>query len=442
MTPIRTILGLSFALALAACSRDDPILPGEREDIRAILSDDFVPLVAQADQVDRDVPLELPAASVNENWLQSIASPGTRAVHPALSSSPSLAWSVNIGAGDSRRTRITADPVVADQRIFTLDAASQVSAVSTDGRVLWQRSLVPPGERATDATGGGLAVADGKLFVTSGFGHITALDTETGEQIWQQKLLAATSSPPTVKDGLVYLVAGSQIGWALRADTGRIAWRLEASPNIKNVIGGPAPALTDKYVVFGFGSGELQGAFRQGGLRLWDSQVAGQRQGFSMARVGDITSDPVVVGDRIFVGNHSGRTVAMNLANGERLWTATDGPLNNIWPAGNSVFMVTERNELLRLGMDDGVRIWSKTLPFFVSDRPRRQSEIYAHYGPIIAGSNLILASNDGKMRLFNPESGELRGTVDIPGGATTNPVVAGNTLYVVSRNGNLLAFR
>ena len=442
MTPIRAFWGLTLVLALSACSRDDPVLPGEREDIRAVLSDDFVPTEASDEHINRDVPVSLPPATSNPEWLQSIASPATRTAHPALSASPSLAWSVGIGAGDGRKMRITADPVVAGGRIFTLDAASQVSAVSTDGQILWQRSLVSPGESATDATGGGLAFGDGKLFVSSGFGHITALDPETGAQIWQQKLRATGTGNPTVKDGLVYLVAGSEVGWAIRTDNGRIAWRISATPTIKNVIGGPAPAVTDKYAVFAFGSGELQGTFRKGGLRLWDSQVAGQRQGFSAARVGDITSDPVVVGERIFVGNHSGRTVALNLANGNRLWTATDGPLNSIWPAGDSIFIISDRNELIRLGMADGRRIWSETLDFFVSDRPRRQAEIVGHYGPIIAGGNLIVASNDGQMRLYNPDNGSLRGTVEIPGGATTNPVVAGNTLYLVSTNGQLLAFR
>jgi len=134
--------------------------------------------------------------------------------------------------------------------------------------------------------------------------------------------------------------------------------------------------------------------------------------------------------------------VALGLANGDRIWTATDGPLNNIWPAQDSIFLVTERNELVRLDAESGKRIWGQSLPFFTKDKPKRQAEIFGHHGPIIAGGNLITASNDGLMRLFDPTDGSLRGTVEIPGGAVTNPVVAGNTLYLVTTNGQLLAFR
>jgi sugar lactone lactonase YvrE len=38
--------------------------------------------------------------------------------------------------------------------------------------------------------------------------------------------------------------------------------------------------------------------------------------------------------------------------------------------------------------------------------------------------------------------SGALVGQIEIPSGAASAPVVAGNTLYVVSKNGQLLAFR
>jgi outer membrane protein assembly factor BamB len=67
---------------------------------------------------------------------------------------------------------------------------------------------------------------------------------------------------------------------------------------------------------------------------------------------------------------------------------------------------------------------------------------VFAHHGPVVAGGRVIVTSGDGMMRSFDPADGTLTGTVEVPGGATTAPVVAGATLYVVSRKGQLLAFR
>ena len=43
---------------------------------------------------------------------------------------------------------------------------------------------------------------------------------------------------------------------------------------------------------------------------------------------------------------------------------------------------------------------------------------------------------------LYGQLAGDLVGQATLPGGATTNPVVAGGTLYVVSARGQLHAFR
>lgn len=442
MKPNGLILGLVAVLALTACSKKTQILSGEREGIREVLQSEAARAQTDVTPENQVRPVALPAATVNADWRQRIGSPATRTAHPALGRAPQLAWTVNIGAGDGRRVRITADPVVAQGRVFTLDAEAQVAAVSTAGQLLWTTDLTPANDNSSNASGGGLAYGDGKLFVSSGFGRLTALDPATGAVVWQQELGSTGTGNPAVLDGLVYVVAGDDVAWALETDTGRIAWQLSGTPDIHNVLGGPAPAITDKYVVFAFGAGELQGAFRQGGLRLWDAQIAGERLGVASARVDDITGDPVVVGDRIYTGSHSGRMVALSLGSGNRLWTAEEGPLNPVWPAGDSVFMVTDRNELVRLSTEDGTRIWGHELPLFADRKPKRQAEIVGHFGPILAGGQLILASGDGQLRFFDPASGQLTGARNLPGGATSNPVVAGNTLYVVSKKGQLLAFR
>ncbi len=436
-------LGLLGLVLVAACEKKEVVLTGEREGVRSILGEDAgEDALASTDVPQSAPPLSLPATRANTNWTQSIATPGTRTAHPALGSAPRLIWSVDIGEGDGRRNRITADPVVSNGRIFTLDATAKVTAVSTSGAVIWTRDLTPPNDSGGDGSGGGLAYGQGKVFVASGFGLLTALDAATGQEVWQQNLRTTGTGSPTVFGDLVYLVSGDEVGWALDINNGRIKWQISGTPNANNVLGAPSPAVSDKYVVFAFGSGEVQGAFRKGGLRRWDAQVAGSRTGFSTGTVSDITSDPVIDGRRVYVGSHAGRTIALDLENGERLWTAPDGPLNPVWPAGGSIFMVSDRNELLRLSATDGSRLWGTALPLFTDRKPKKQNEIYAHHGPIIAGGRLIVVSNDGQMRTYNPQNGQLLSTLPLPAGATTNPVVAGNTLYVVSTKGQLMAFR
>ncbi|MEM6305614.1 MAG: PQQ-binding-like beta-propeller repeat protein, partial [Pseudomonadota bacterium] len=214
------------------------------------------------------------------------------------------------------------------------------------------------------------------------------------------------------------------------------------SASFRNVIGAPAPALTGQYAIFAFGSGEVRGVLRRGGLQRWTTSVVGRRPGRAGSLISDVTSAPVVSGNRVFVGNQSGRLSALDIGSGRKLWTARDGAIGPVWPVGGSLFAITDLNELVRLDASDGSRIWGVALPNFVKERPRRQSEIVAHYGPVLAGGRIIIVSNDGLMRSYSPTDGALLGTTEVPGGATTAPAVAGGTLYVVSAKGQLHAFR
>jgi outer membrane protein assembly factor BamB len=421
---------------LAACAEQDEVLRGQREDIRTGV--DVTDIVVE----NRSVAIRLPAQTANADWTASIGSPRTRVAHPALSAAPQVVWSTGIGSGNTRKQRITASPVVAGGRIFTLDATARVSAVSTGGSVLWSTDLTPAGERAEDATGGGLSVSGDTVFVSVGFGTLAALDATSGQVRWRQDLDASGSGTPTVRDGIVYLVAGDLTGWAVDAADGRILWQVEATPSVANVLGAPAPAVTDDLAIFGFGSGDVVATFRRGGLRRWSASVVGQRPGLAVSRIGDITGDPVVVGNQVYVGNQAGRTVAFSTGNGTRLWTADAGALGPIWPAGGSLFLVADDNRLLRIDAADGATIWSVELPGFVRDRPRRRGAIVAHYGPILAGGQVIVASSDGLLRFFDPTDGRLVRTTEVPGGAASAPVVAGRTLYLVGGKGELFAFR
>ena len=418
---------------LFGCAERERILPGEREPLRP---------VPQAPEVSA-TPFAAPAQRANETAAQFEGSPAYRTVHPALGSNPALVWSARIGDGDARKLRITADPVVDAQAVYTLDAGSTVSAVSRDsGAVLWQQDIRPQRDAAGDATGGGLALADGRLFVSSGFGVLVALDAASGAILWDQQLDATGAGRPMVAGGLVYLTAGDQTGWAVEADTGRIAWQIGATETIANVLGAPSPVLVGDLVVFAFGSGELQAVFRQGGLRRWDSSVLGERPGRALSKIDDVTGVPFASDGVLYAGNQAGRTVALDPGSGARIWTAQEGAVDAVLPVGGSVFLVSDGNALVRLDAATGATLWSVPLPNFTARRPRRASEVFAHHGPILAGGVIWIASGDGLLRGFEPQDGSLIRSVPIPGGATTRPVVAGGTLYVVSRAGQLLAYR
>ncbi len=423
---VRWALCALGVLAVVGCERES-MLPGERFDTRIPLAETLPGPDGRAAASDSGAlgddarTLTLPAASPIAAWTSRGYNSQNRLPHAALAASPVEIWSTDIGQGNTRRNRIATDPVAADGLVYTIDAAAQLQATDlTTGAAAWVVSLIPDFDRGGDASGGGLALADGRIFATTPYGELLALDAATGAVLWRQRL-GTVLGAPSVAGGLVYVVARNSEAWAISAADGRLRWRI-AGPDVPAVLaGGPAPAVADGRP--GGGTGGL------------DARTA-------YATLNDITADPVVIGGTVYAGNQSGRVVALDARSGTVRWQARDGAYSPLLVAGDSVFFISDRNALIRLDAGDGTQIWARELPLDEALRERRRKAVFTHFGPILAGGQLVVASGDGVIRLFAPESGAPMGSLAVRGGAASHPIVVGDTLLVVSTEGRLHAYR
>ena len=443
-------LGLAALLlmgALAGCEKD-VILEGERFPVRADL-DASVPVegeplpVALPERPENlSQPIALPAAAANAEWTHRGGNARHASPHGQLSGTPQLVWSVNIGAGNSKRARVAASPVVAAGRVMVMDAGATVSAVSTAGALLWRTDLTPEFDRSGGVSGGGLAAQGGRVYASTGFGELVALDASSGAVVWRQRFDAAVTGAPAVEGNAVYAVGRDGAAIAMSTETGRILWQVPGTRTSSGVLGAASPAIDDKTVVFPFASGQISAAEKASGTFVWGAAVAGKRLGRAYAGVSDLTGDLVIAGGVIYTGTAAGRTVAMAADTGLRLWVADEGAMNPPLVVGGSVFVVSDEARLVRLDAGTGDVIWSVPMPYYTSEKAKKRKAIYANYGPVLAGGRVVVAGSDGLLRLYSPIDGALVGQAAIPGGAASSPALAGGALYVVGGRGQLHAFR
>ena len=434
-------LSLVFILILNilfGCSEQDRILSGKRVDPVNSFGFNYLNKTSLA----KDNSIELPPMKANIQWRVISSAISKDYPNLMLGENPSEIWSVSIGKGDSKKKRLVTDPIFYQQKIFTLDANSIASAFDTKGKLLWRKDLTPPGEKSGEIFGGGFAAGKDQIYVTLGYGFLISLNPSTGEKNWSQRLSSAGNNTPIFNDGLVYLVSGDSKAWAIDADNGRVRWKIDGVENEANLISNNSPTVTDKYALFGFGNGEIYATFKKGGYVLWSSSLSGRNDGRVISSIDDIVASPLIVGQNVYAAEGSGKVVSMKIENGKRNWTAPYGSSGNFWVAGKSLFFVSDKNELVRLKIETGKTVWLTELSSSSQKRLLRSKKNIQHHGPIIAGDRLVIVSGDGYIRFYDPKTGQQRNKLKTKAGATANPIVVNETLYLITQDGKLRAFR
>ena len=430
---IRTLApaSASLLLLLAACS-DDEILPGERFPVRSV---DEV-------RVAEDVAAgALPAPEANDAWAQRGGSAGRSGFHPAFPGTRSVVWRYSAPRGASDDWPASIEPVVAEERVFLLDGATELHAVDRDsGRAVWRRSLRPEDEEGLDGIRGGLAHAGGRLVVTTGYGEVIALDAADGAELWRRSLPAPAHAAPVIEAGRVALISRDDRLLALDVRTGDLLWEARGAGAETVYLEAPAPAVQDGIVVVPFASGELGAYSLAGGESLWRRILASGEADSPLALFRDLTSDPVIGGDLVFAGTRHGEFGAFSWQTGDVVWRLPVGSPAPAWAAGDSVYLVDSNARLSRVHAGDGTILWQRQLQAF--EDPEDLDDPIYYTGPVLAGGQVLLGSTDERLLAFDAVSGAPAWELPLGAALLIPPVVAAETAFLFLADGTLVAMR
>jgi outer membrane protein assembly factor BamB len=143
-------------------------------------------------------------------------------------------WSVTLGGAANY-------PLIADGRVFVVTGWPGVPTLyaldKATGATVW-------GPVAVGGTWAGHAYDNGKIFVVERSGNVRAFNAGTGQQLWatQMPLQRVFDSPPTAKDGVVYVTGAGSAGtlFAVDQSNGSVLW----SATVWNG-GRSSPAVSD-----------------------------------------------------------------------------------------------------------------------------------------------------------------------------------------------------
>lgn len=439
MKSVRIPVALAALVALSACGifkgggSKTPVL-GQR-----------VPILAgesgiTADKTIAEVQVVLPMATVNPGWTQPGGNASKVMGHLALGQTPTRAWSAKI-AGTTGRVRLAAAPVVADGKLFVVDTDAVVHAFNADtGAKLWSLATSSDKENRNAAFGGGVSVEGGRVFATNGLGDVVAIDAAAGTEVWRKKPGGPLRGAPTLFLGNAYVVSQDNQLFALAQSDGAAVWTMSGTPETQGVFGVAAPAAAQGTIVAGFSSGELNAYRYENGRALWTDTLSRSTISTSVSSLVDIDAEPVIDQGRVYAVGQGERMASFELASGNRVWEQNFAGISTPWIAGEWIFVMTDDARLVCIARGSGKIRWISQMRAWRDEKDKKGPITWV--GPVLAGDRLWLANSRGELVSASPSDGSMGSTIEVGDKISLTPIVANNTLYVLSDKGEITAYR
>ncbi len=342
-----------------------------------------------------------------------------------------------IGKGHAWESVLVPAPVLVDGVLYAMDAYGYISAhsVADIDKRFWVSKVAITGDDE-EVLGGGLAVAGGQLFVTTGQGKVLAINASDGSLIWEKTLYTPVRSAPKLQRGTVYVMTVDDQVFALDSANGSISWKHRGIGERVSFLSAISPSLADNYLVAAYSSGELYGLAAETGQELWNDSLASAQKTSASAEFTGFGGDPVLAGGVAFASSKNRMMAATHVFTGRRIWEQEIAAHDVPWLSGNFLFVLTPEAQVAAVYARDGRIKWVYDLPRYA--KAEKQLEPYHWQGPIGINDQLVIFGEHGKAIALSPQTGEQVAVHKIPDGVRSRPVIAGGVMYLVGSDATL----
>ena len=301
-----------------------------------------------------------------------------------------------------------------DGSVSQLDAAS--------GRTLWQGNAGAPLSAGVGS--------DGKLVAVVTRSNEVVAFAGGSAPAWRQTMVAQSYTPPFVAGGRVFILAADRSVSAYDGQTGRRLWNQQrpGEPLVLRQAG--VMLAVDDTLVVGLG-GRLVGLNPQNGTTRWEAPIATPRGINDVERLVDLVGSVSRVGTSVCARAFQARVGCVDAQRGTVQWTKPASGAEGLHGDDRLVFGTESDGKVVAWRRENGERAWT-------SDRLQYR-ELTA---PLALGRSVIVGDNTGLVHMLSREDGSPLNRLSTDGTAiAAAPVLAGNTLVVVTSGGGVYGF-
>ncbi|MFM0752652.1 outer membrane protein assembly factor BamB [Paraburkholderia strydomiana] len=332
------------------------------------------------------------------------------------------AWKTSVG----KAGRYLFSPVAVGDAVYAAGQNGSVAKIDAQtGKDIWRVKL-------QDDISAGVG-SDGTLAAVGGLkGDVYVLGAD-GKQLWTAKAPGEIISPPLVGNGLVVVrtVDGQIV--AFNAQTGEQKWnyRNRAVPLNLRVSSGMTFA-GDAAVLAGFPGGAFAAINLQTGENYWQTPVSYPKGVTEVERINDVTGPPTLVGSETCAVTFQGQIGCFDANSGRALWEKAFSSASGLAQDDRAVVAADDWSVVSAFDVTNGTQLWK-------NDKLKNR-ELGV---PFILGHAAVLGDYQGYVHFLSRDDGTLVARMKTDGSAiSAAPVLAGETLVVQTRDGDLYGYR
>ncbi|WNC91161.1 outer membrane protein assembly factor BamB [Paraburkholderia sp. FT54] len=332
------------------------------------------------------------------------------------------AWKASVG----KAGRYLFSPVAVGNAVYAAGANGSVAKIDAQtGQDVWRVKL-------HDDLSAGVG-SDGTLTAVGGLkGDVYVLGAD-GKQLWTAKAPGEIISPPLVGNGLVVVrtVDGQIV--AFNAQTGEQKWnyRNRAVPLNLRVSSGMTFA-GDAAVLAGFPGGAFAAINLQTGDNYWQTPVSYPKGVTEVERINDVTGPPTLVGSETCAVTFQGQIGCFDANSGRAVWEKAFSSTSGLAQDDGAVVAADDWSVVSAFDVSNGAPLWK-------NDKLKNRDLSV----PFILGHAAVLGDYQGYVHFLSRDDGTLVARVKTDGSPiTAAPVLAGETLVVLTHDGDLYGYR
>lgn len=317
-------------------------------------------------------------------------------------------------------------PAVTENHVYVASMDGEVAKLErASGDELWE---IDTEHQIT----GGVDAGYGVVVYGTAEGEAVAVEESDGKQRWLTKLTGQVLAVPAVGPELIVFQTYDGRLHALSRDSGAVQWVYDTSVPPLSLRGESSPVQVGNVTLAGFANGKLVALDTTTGFVGWERTVAEPEGRSELERLNDLDGRFWISRSVVFAVNYQGKLVALDVRNGQPLWSRDLSSYAGVAEFLDQVYVVDEDSNLHALDSVNGSEVWQQSL---LKGRRLTAPTPYDRY--VVAGDF------EGYLHWMSYRDGAFLARVKVDGdGLWAPPIVKDDVVYIQGNSGEIAAYQ